>query len=616
MTQKQHVEEFARIGALFNRAIATSSQREKDAGLSELKVTSVEQVQALENQIKLNEKKAIELKELQDKFNVLQGEYDKTVLNKRLLEKLLERDLEINQKKTIKEIQQLEEDISHYSHLERPNLMKEAMDRKERNGILLYDVKTQRIEECIYSLRKRILEVDKNQAFSSQIKAEFGSIFGLIDTYDQLTKENKRLKNEEYSVSSDPLSKRRNITKMSNIAARDLLAFLQQQYKTETDSLDTLHMKETTQDAKDFDDICNDQNFLQKPSNSGNEKDLKVLEKEYNDLLAQKQSLPEPVFDPTGQFHGRDGKLLELLTFLVKDLHKRNSEIQENDKQIEKITKDLYEMAKSLRNEKMKYYGIFDPFHSLLDSYVKLTQNQKQNMAVLNTLASISSSFSVSSESMESYIRQKVVVLARLRKQQHELEMQQAHEQSMAPLMGRGKRSRRQSPSRDGSNRLKKMMSMPSSKFPKFVDQKEIDSIVRKSTKVLPKITFDIVQDKDNINFEEMEYHFTNFYSASILCDLMAPIFNHPAKRLSDVWHSIYNGLISIVKDDFKNFAEDMQNQFSVIRQCSHQLLCAEKADAESQTEFAKFMDVEVQNEEKPLHPPKKKPETKKEKRK
>ena len=617
--QQQHVEEFARIGALFNRVIATSSMREKDSGLTELKATSVEQVQTLENQLKYNEKKTTELAELQEKFDALQAEYDKMVMNKKLLGKLMERDLEIDQNKTVKQIQKFEENILKYSKLERPNLLKEALESHENKGILLYDVMNQRIEECIYALRKRILEVDKNQAFSAKITSEFGSTFGLIDTYDQLTKENKKLKDDEFHVSMDPLSKRRNITKMSNASARDLLAFLQQEYKTEVDSLKIMHADEKDENWKNFDDICKDENFNEPSPKSINEKEKKEVEEELADLLQKKKDLPEPVFDPTGKFKGRDGKLLELLTFLVKDMHKRNNEILETTKFIEEKTLELYEMAKSLRYEKLKYYYIFDPYYSLLGSHEQLMYNQQRNLSVLYTLASLSSSFSVSSEDMESYFRQKVQVLARMKKHQHEQELQRQQEQMPSQ---RGKKSKRllSSPKNpDAKNRLMRILSMPASKYPKFEEETAAfdPNLVQKSTKILPRINFNIILNKNNIDLKNVEYHFTNFYSASILCELMAPLFKHPAKRLTEVWHQIYKGLISIVQDDFRIFSEDMHSQFDTIRKCSYRILSYEKADAESQTENKKFMDVEVQNEDKPLHPvPKKKEPVKKDKKK
>ena len=610
VNQQQHVEEFARIGALFNRAIATSSMREKDAGLNELKATSVEQVQTLENQIKYNEKKTIELAELQEKFDVLQAEYDKMVMNKRLLEKLMERDLEIDQKKTMKEIQKFEDVIQSYGKLERPNLMKEALDSPDNKGILLYDVMNQRIEECIYALRKRILEVDKNQAFSAKITSEFGSTFGLIDTYDQLTQENKRLKDDEYQVSMDPLSKRRNITQMSNASARDLLAFLQQEYRSEIDSLKILHSHDDNENGKDFDELCKDENFTEKPPRSIDQKEIKELEEEFSELMKKKNELPEPVFDPTGKFKGRDGKLIELLTFLVKDMHKRNNEIRETTNLIEEKTKELYEMAKSLRYEKLKYYYIFDPYYSLLGSHEQLMHNQQRNLSVLFTLASLSSSFSVSSEDIEGYFRQKVQILARMKKHQHEQELQRLQEQAAASKARKSRRLLSPPKDQDTKNRLKKMLSMPPSKYPKIEDEAPFDpSIVQKSTKILPRINFNIIKNKDNIDLKDVEYHFTNFYSASILCELMAPLFKHPAKRLNEVWHQIYNGLISIVQDDFRYFSEDMHKQLDTIRQCGYRILSYEKADAESQTVNKKFMDVEVQNEDKPLHPPPKKKE-------
>ena len=594
--QRQHVEEFGRIGALFNRAIATSSQREKDAGLTELKQTSVEQVQTLEKQLKTNEQKRAELAQLQKNYKELEKVFQTTVLNKKLLDKLYEKDLEINKEKEQKKIIELEKEISHYSHLERPNLMNEAIKKGKKVGIRLYDVRIQRTEEEIYALRKRILNVESNQTFSKQIKNEFGSTFGLIDTYDKLLEENKKLKEHEYEILNDPISKRRNISGISIEGARDLATFFQVQFGTELDVLGVLGIHDKPKNSQDFDLICQDLNFTEeivtKQSNVKQPDDAEDLKKELDQLMEERSKLQEPVFDPTSQFRGRDGKLLELLTFLIKDLHKKNTDINEASSKSDEKIREIHKTAHSLREMKLKYFSIFEPYRSLVNSHVQLMAKLSRNRSVLKTLSSVGSQLSLKNLFFDDYM------MKRIKSRTPEIS-QQSEEKKGPSLIASGR------------TKLRRIISVPKIENVGHLsarDRMKAATVALKSVSALPKID-SLVPNVLRRGNQLTEENFINFYLSSVLGELMCGLYNEKAERIAPMFNKVYEEVRGILEDHFVQFSNEMRENISAIQQCSHSILAYEKNNIDVQTENAVLVDIEIQNEEKPLYQLKKKPE-------
>lgn len=590
-TQREHVEEFGRIGALFNRAIASSSQREKDANLAELKKTSVDEVQTLEEQIITNEKKQKELEELTRNYEILKREHTVMQENQKLLDKIIQKNDKIDVKKMLDTISELENDIKAISQLQRPNLVKNVYSKNDRSGIRLYDVKLQRVEELIYALRKRILEVDKNEQYSSSIQSEFGNNTGLITTYNNLVKENEILKREEFQCSHDLLTKRRTITNMIDSSIRTMIVFMQQELDTEVKSIKILHEKDYSVDYNSIDTILNDKYFKQ-------ELPLEHPQKKINTMQASLQDVQNELkeckgLDPTmlKNAHDNEAKNLELMTYLLNKLTGISHSVDSASDCVQELSSQIFAMNRELRQAKLGYYKLFDPYMDLLDAHIKLIANQRKNISVNKSLSSVSSSMSLKNNNLKEFLEKAVF--------NYKLSGIKSPARTVGRKLTDVPHNNTTSKSKLKIHQISPAVPKAHSTVPSVEPSPAVSTANSAKISRNNSVTGQMIQEPLP---RKQDDKFFNMLMSSILAEIMAPMYSRDAKRCTNIWTLLHDKFIVSIENTNKEFGDYLHSTIESIQKPAHEILVREKTETEVQTENSELFDIEIQTEDtKPL---------------
>lgn len=233
-------DEIHRLGTLFNRAVSSSSNREKNQLLIQLRKIATENISRFEELTVNSGIKSRDLAISTKKVVEAKANLDYVKDRVELLKALMEKGKKIESGQIINEIKQIEEELSTFAPLEKPESMNNLLNKKlkpEMESVMLCDFKLQRLEDLIYMLQRRIVSVEQNQECSESILQEFGSIFGLIDVYKTLQIENQKLKREEVKYIDDSIAKRYHFADMNPGISRDFAYCYQQDLSRQTEIL-------------------------------------------------------------------------------------------------------------------------------------------------------------------------------------------------------------------------------------------------------------------------------------------------------------------------------------------------------------------------------------------
>ncbi|OHT13921.1 hypothetical protein TRFO_15816 [Tritrichomonas foetus] len=239
----KNADEAHKMSTLFNRATCSSSNREKNQLLTQLRNISIDHIAKYEKVLAQNSIRSNELASLKKNYTELQKKLDKTKEQLNLNSILTKRGIKSDKNRIISIIQKVEEELKSMETLERPELLEYSINKsmnEDLKPILLWDIEMQRYEELIYYLQKRIISVEENQECSESIMEEFGSVFGLIDEYKTLSIENQKLKKEEIIFLNDPLVRRRNSSSITPLAARNMITLFQKELESQNSILSIL----------------------------------------------------------------------------------------------------------------------------------------------------------------------------------------------------------------------------------------------------------------------------------------------------------------------------------------------------------------------------------------
>lgn len=236
-------DDFYRINVLLNRAASSSSNREKNSLMCQIRALTNEHFQKADRLFANNAIKTKELEGLEKSYSDIQQQLELVKGRLSLLNLLKRRAM--NSDLTVQSdiIRTVEKDLLSYGTMERESLVSDCADSefsREEKIIMMHDIRMQRIEELIYMLQKRIISVEQNQECSEQIFDEFGSVFGLIDVFKSLQIENQKLKREESVFLDDAITRRRISTHISQLMARSMTVLLQRELKQESELLSRL----------------------------------------------------------------------------------------------------------------------------------------------------------------------------------------------------------------------------------------------------------------------------------------------------------------------------------------------------------------------------------------
>lgn len=544
--ERLHSDEFIKIISTLNRAIASSSQVEKNSALEDLKQKSIDQIDYLETKIAQNKRKNEELEELNTSFNKVKSDL-RDIRNKQiLLHLLLQKGDETTQDGMIDVIQKYEEQISKLISLERPDLLEIALSRTDNIGVRLMDIKIQRIEETIYALRKRILEIEKNEEYAPAVNEEFGGNCRLMKTYERLLEENTILKESEVSAASDVLSRRRSVTSLSPSSTRDLVMFLQKEFEIHVKILRILNPDFNEGILNDFCEISDDPHLLDLFDDPEEDviKNQKAESYESKILTEQIKQTPLPEIQDS-QGNPRAVKLYTLTKNGIYQIRELNDRISMINVENQKVAAKLQETTEELKKVKLEYASRFEPFTSLLKAYTNLKQNIMRNKSVLRTLSVFDSSMALDCQEFRDLLNHKFP----------------------------------QKP-----NRAKSLGN-------KYTDKETKDqSEYFKSTPRLRRLTLeDLMHDisKDD--------NFIRFHMTSLIAECSAPIFDCEPVRYTNLWNTLCSNIRQLLTDQLNRYQRYINDEILRVSKVSGRLLRKERADTETFTDIYVHVDNEVQ---------------------
>ncbi|OHT09078.1 hypothetical protein TRFO_04657 [Tritrichomonas foetus] len=261
---------------LIRQAIAATTTHEKDKIINDLKLTwkthsnCMQQVQmwngTLNNVLsKLNQKEAQRT-----------NEYIVLKRNTRFLKAIRKNKLpNFDLKEKIDKIKEVEADIVkqgqnvYYSGMELNEdnpyscfkISEKDTDSQLMLDIKLKDLTFKRLESLAYALKKRSFTLDDSEDLSLTVSEKFGNLYGMINEYEDLKKENQELKEEELLNINNPLIKRRNTSLISTSLLTDIVLALQTELYNQHFVGNSLLMKPNYNNSEiDFPAFCKNLN--------------------------------------------------------------------------------------------------------------------------------------------------------------------------------------------------------------------------------------------------------------------------------------------------------------------------------------------------------------------
>ena len=241
-------DEIHHVTVLVNRATASSSNREKNAFLNQLRKISNEQLQRLDGVREQSEEKKRTLEDLRKQYDEFQERMKVLNLRAETLKLLKKRGNLVILQDAAAKIHDIEKEVSTFGPVEKPLLVDNCLNSKNMSepekAMMLDDLRMQRIEELIHFLERRLLSFELNKEYAEQIMAEFGSVFRLLDVFKTFQMENEKLKNYESNFAIDAVTRRRISQKICSTAARSMAQMFQNELKFQHYALGVLGASE------------------------------------------------------------------------------------------------------------------------------------------------------------------------------------------------------------------------------------------------------------------------------------------------------------------------------------------------------------------------------------
>lgn len=266
--------ELKKITSLVNKALTSTSLKEKNDILQEMRVMWIPQNEELENILTVNTEKSAELEKMQKQMVTLQNTCDTLKTNTSFYykaEMIRSRRSEATIERSIKST---EAELTKIASVNFPQKLSQVNELKEQPDQFLFtliDLNLARLEEMAYAYKKRLLIVEQSQESTDLILKEFGSVYGLLDREKQLADENQKLRDEEKSYIKDAFTRRRKFAEMPPVVARNLSSVFKRSIEFEKDMLENFsgcnfEVPDVQGSDLDFDAICGDTGFTTEPN--------------------------------------------------------------------------------------------------------------------------------------------------------------------------------------------------------------------------------------------------------------------------------------------------------------------------------------------------------------
>ena len=295
--EPRYKAEAKRILTLLNKAIVSTSLKDKNDVLNEVRKVWEPQNSNFESLQKVLAIKTDELASLRSQLSSDITSLDTLRTNTSFVERL-----DILQQRHPKEtlvstVRELEADISKHHPVQFPEKLDDALAIKDE-GIQLFnlrDLSLHRLEQLAYAFRKRLLVVEQSQDSTEDVVREFGSINDLIDQMHILEAENEELRNEEKRYIHSAITRRRKFATLTPHCARELAIVYRNLLAGERTVLHEMDNMGYENASLDIDAVMKDQGFSVGSTEFDTQEFVNMTEPDMIDVIVENENLAEKV---------------------------------------------------------------------------------------------------------------------------------------------------------------------------------------------------------------------------------------------------------------------------------------------------------------------------------
>ena len=415
--------ELKKITNLVNKALTSTSLKEKNDLLQEMRVIWIPQNEELEAITASNNEKQRELDSYTQRRDQTEKDCETLKVNTSFYYKAQTVRDRKNEAALSRLIQNTEAEISKISTLSSPNKLNqvnELSSNPDKHLFTLTDLNLSRLEELAYAYKKRLLIVEQSQESTDLIVKEFGSVYGLLDKEKELAEENERLKNDEKAFIHDAFTRRRKFAEMSPNVARTMTTVFTTEIQNQNYTLETyqncnFEIPHDNNNEIDFDAVCHDSGFATEPNHfeeaeftANDETTDKLLQatdprdrlRVFKELIEQLENNNNRLMTEINQCRQKKRRYVETSTSRFEKLVEENDSLfqriaREQDlvdsrsEESERIAKDLMTLIKHRSGYSQHYVDTFAQYRDLSKAHAELTREIYRDKAVLSTILHI-----------------------------------------------------------------------------------------------------------------------------------------------------------------------------------------------------------------------------------
>ena len=421
--------ELKKITNLVNKALTSTSLKEKNDLLQEMRVIWIPQNEELEAINASNNEKQRELDSYTQKRDQYQRDCETLRLNTSFFYKAQNVRDRKNEATISRLIQNTEDEISKISSLSSPNKLQEVnslSSNPDKHLFTLLDLNLSRLEELAYAYKKRLLIVEQSQESTDLIIKEFGSVYGLLDREKELADENERLKNDEKAFIHDAFTRRRKFAQMSPSVARTIATVFTSEIQNQKFTLENydafnFEIPEDSNEDIDFDAVCNDPGFMTEPNHyeeseftASDETTDKLLQttdardrlKVLKECIEQLENNNNRLMSEINTARQKKKKFLDTATTRVEKLIEENEQLfsriakeqdilDEKSQEGERIAKDVLTLIKHRSGYRQNLIEVFAQYRDLSKAHAEITRELYRDKTVLKSLLYLASATGV-----------------------------------------------------------------------------------------------------------------------------------------------------------------------------------------------------------------------------
>jgi len=392
----ERLNEFSHINALFNRALASSSLREKQFVLNDVKNSSYELVCLLEEVTRENERKCSILSGINKETDEIKCKLRDTHEVVKTANRLLLKGDSMVKNEAIGQIMGIEAEIKRMFFIDRPD--PNEINEKSSN-LKIYDRKVKSLEDLVFYLRKKVSEIEESHDKFPSVLSQYGSISNLYDQFNRENRENKLLKSFEKTYANDKIAKRRSLNSVNMQVLRNLTLIYQNEINEAHDLMEMVN-NGIRFEGTAFEFIGQEFSEPVAVSQEENDKARQEFENVLNSLEKSEKSLMNDYNDQDQRFL----KHFAVANHMFSKIKGIRNQYMQHINECEKLFNMIMLITKEKRFYHNQVFSIYPKISSLIQQITICDNNLYKNKTISKTMMCLCSSMGIRTKILEDYL--------------------------------------------------------------------------------------------------------------------------------------------------------------------------------------------------------------------